>query len=321
MRVIAPGLCRTPRCRILRQLVIPMVTIGLAPGPVSGQTPESGKPLPAYQPGQMIQAAHDPIVAIVDGRQLHLSEVGDLIQELPTGQRTLPFDTLYPALLSDMIDHTALELKARRLGLDADEAVARKMRAAAGRVLEQALLQQIAKDEVTENAIRKLYADIYGDKATVDEVSIRLILLGSESDADAALARLRAGEDFATLARQVSRDPSSVQGGNLGFLRREQLQPNVAGAVFALAPGEFTLKPVRTPIGWGIIKLEERKSVPPPSFEAAHDELRRILMQQTIRKAATAARAESAVKAFNLDGTPATAQGDTTSDGPPRPAN
>ena len=66
-----------------------------------------------------------------------------------------------------------------------------------------------------------------------------------------------------------------MQGGNLGFLRRGQLQPNVANAVFALTPGEITPKPVRTPVGWCIIKLEERSSVPPPSFEAAHDELLR----------------------------------------------
>ena len=292
---------------ILRALLTPMIAMGLVSGPASGQSQDSGNSPPPYQAGQMAQPVRDPVIAIVDGRELHLSELGDLIQDLPAGQRTLPFDTLYPALLSDLIDQNALELQARRLRLDQDPAVIRKMRAAAGRVLGQVLLNQIQHDEVTEPAIRRLYADMYGDKATVDEVHIRLIMLGNESDATAALARLRAGEDFAALARQASRDPSSVQGGNLGFLRRSQLQPNVANAVFALAPGEVTPKPVRTPIGWGIIKLEERSSVPPPSLEAAHDELRRLLMQQAIRKAAAAARAEAVVRAFNLDGTPVTA--------------
>jgi peptidyl-prolyl cis-trans isomerase C len=195
------------------------------------------------------------------------------------------------------------------------------MRAAAERALEQALLERIHRDEVTEAAVRKLYADSYGGKATVEQVRMRLILLGSANDSAKALARLKAGEDFAALAREVSRDPSATQGGDLGFLRREQLQPSVAGAVFAMAPGETTAAPVRTPIGWCIVRVEEKVTVPPPSFEVAHDELRRILIQQAVRKAISSMRADASVKTFNLDGTPVTQdQVDTTRvDIPPKP--
>jgi peptidyl-prolyl cis-trans isomerase C len=135
---------------ILRPLLTPMIAMGLLSGPASGQSQDSGNAPPPYQAGQMAQPVRDPVIAIVDGRELHLSELGDLIQDLPVGERTLPFDTLYPALLSDLIDQNALELKARRLRLDQDPAVIRKMRAAAGRVLGQVLLNQIQHDEVTE---------------------------------------------------------------------------------------------------------------------------------------------------------------------------
>ena len=306
---------------LLRQslvLVIGMLATFVA---FSCHAQDSSPPSP-YRPGQLIQPLPDPIVAIVDGRQLHLSDLGDLRQELPAGERAIRFDTLYPALLSDLVDHVALQLKARRLGLDQDPAVVRKMHTAAERVLEQALLERIGQDQVTEAAIRRLYADTYGGQTSVEQVHVRLILLGSAGDATATLARLTAGEDFAKLAREVSRDPSSVQGGDLGFLRRQQLQPSVASAVFALAPGETTATPVRAPIGWCIIRLEEKVTVPPPSFEAAHDELRRILTQQAFRNAASAARADVSVKTFNLDGTPLTDEVDATrADHPPKPEN
>jgi peptidyl-prolyl cis-trans isomerase C len=289
---------------------------------VSSVRAEDNDAPPPYQPGQLAQSSPDPIVAIVDGRQLHLSDLGDLMRELPAGEREMPFDALYPALLSDMIDHAALQLKARRLELDKDPAVARQMHAAAERALEQALLERTQQDEVTESAVRRLYADIYGGKTAVEQVHIRLILVGSAAEAAKALTRLKNGEDFAAVAREVSRDPSSVQGGDLGFLRREQLQPAVAVAVFALAPGEVTSAPSRTPIGWCLIRLEQRESVSPPSFAAAHDELRRFLTQQAIRQAAAAARAEASVKSFNLDGTPVSDQIDTTrADLPPKPQN
>jgi hypothetical protein len=64
-------------------------------------------------------------------------------------------------------------------------------------------------------------------------------------------------------------------------------------------------------------------TVPPPSFEVAHDELRRILTQQAVRKAISSMRADASVKTFNLDGTPVTQdQVDTTRvDIPPKPEN
>jgi peptidyl-prolyl cis-trans isomerase C len=304
----------------LRRLLIPVIAVVLVADPVSGQGEENSNPPAPYQPGEALQSPSDPVVAIVDGRQLHLSQLGDLIQELPVSQRTFPFESLYPSLLRDLIEHTALEQKARRLHLDEDPVVMRKMRAAAARVLEQALLEQIQREKVTEGAVRKLYGELYGGKTAVDQIRIRLILLGSERDAITALARLKEGEDFATVAHAMSRDPSSVRGGDLGSLRREQLQPNVAAAAFSLAPGEATPQPIRIAAGWCIIKVEERASAAPPSFEAAHEELRRILVRQTIRNAAAAARAESSVKAFNMDGSRVTdGSTDVSPDFPPMP--
>jgi peptidyl-prolyl cis-trans isomerase C len=266
------------------------------------QAQESGKAPPTYVPGEVLKDVRDPVVAIVDGRELHLSELGDLVRELPPSERTIPFETLYPALLDGLIEHTALEQKARHLHLDEDPDVKRRMNAAAGRALEQVLLEQILKEKVTEKAVSALYAEIYGGKTSVEQVHIRLILLGNEADAAKALARLQAGEDFATVAREMSLDPSSAQGGDLGFLRREQLRPDIADVAFSLGPREITPRPFRTHIGWCIIKAEELESIPPPSFQAAHDELRRLLTQQTIKKAAIAARAETSVHQFNIDG-------------------
>jgi peptidyl-prolyl cis-trans isomerase C len=285
------------------------VAILLSVGPVPVQAQPSSDTPPAYQPGQALQEPRDPVVAIVDGRNLHLSDLGDLVQQLPPDQRATPFETLYPTLLDNLIEHSALELKARRLHLDEDPEIIRKMHTAAGRVLEDALLERMQREKVTETAIRAFYGQVYGGKTTVDKVHLRLIFLWSESDAERVLERLQAGEDFATVARDVSRDPSAPLGGDFGLLRREQLRPDVAAVVFSLSPGEIAPRPVSALDGWCIIKVEERASVPPPSFEAAHDELRRLLAQQIVKNEALAARSESAVQRFNMNGTPATDQG------------
>jgi peptidyl-prolyl cis-trans isomerase C len=304
-KVAMPRLGQTLSCS---WRLIAAVVVVISAGPTPGLTQKSGDSPPAYEPGEVLKDARDPVVATIDGRDLHLSDLGESLRQLPPSLQTVPFETLYPALLDGLVEHAALEQKARRLHLDDDPDVRRRMNAAAGRVLEQALLEQIQKEKVTENAVRALYGETYGSKTTVDQVRVRLILLGSEDEAAKAMARLQAGENFATVARDVSRDPSSAQGGDLGFLRREQLQRDLADVAFSLHVGEITPRPVRTNVGWCIIKAEERASVPPPSFEAVHDELRRLLTFRTNKEAAVAARAAASVREFNLNGTPVTSE-------------
>jgi parvulin-like peptidyl-prolyl isomerase len=66
---------------------------------------------------------------------------------------------------------------------------------------------------------------------------------------------------------------------------------------------------VRGRLGWYVIRVEQRRSVPPPSFEEAHDSLRRGLTEQAVRQAVAQARSEASVQQFNLDGSSMTDQG------------
>jgi peptidyl-prolyl cis-trans isomerase C len=292
----------------VRRLPIAAAVVALMAAPMPGRAQHGDDKPSAYEPGDALKDGHDTVVAIVDGRELHLSDLADLVHELAPADRTIPFDTLYPALLANLVDHAALEQQARRMHLDEDPAVRRRMNTAAGRALEQALLEQMQEQQVTEQALFTTYNEIYGSKTTVDEVQVRVMLLGANADAVKAQARLEAGEDFATIAREMSRDSSAARGGDLGFLRREQLRPDIADVAFSLKPQETTPRPIRTRSGWYIIEAEQRISVPRPSFDAVRGELSRLLTQRMIKQAAVAARAEVSVRQFNLDGSPATDQ-------------
>ena len=87
---------------------------------------------------------------------------------------------------------------------------------------------------------------------------------GSEAEEKAkakvleVLKRVRAGEDFAKLAKDVSEDPASAgSGGDLGYVARGEMVPAFEQAAFALKRGEVSQEPVRTPFGYHAIKVTD----------------------------------------------------------------
>ena len=99
----------------------------------------------------------------------------------------------------------------------------------------------------------------------------------SPADTAAALAtiqglraRVLAGEDFATLARQYSDDTGSAEnGGSLGSFGRGRMVPPFEAAAFALAEEGEISEPVRTRFGWHIIQLTGKGEL--PSYDDAYD--------------------------------------------------
>ena len=101
----------------------------------------------------------------------------------------------------------------------------------------------------------------------------------ARAKAEQARKRALAGEDFATLARQMSEGPSAPEGGDLGFFERDKMLKPISDAAFALKPGEVS-EVVRTPFGFHVIKVEEHRPAATQSLAEAEPRVRSMLVQQ-----------------------------------------
>ena len=133
-----------------------------------------------------------------------------------------------------------------------------------------------------------------------EEVRARHILVASEEEAKNILSDLKAGADFATVAKEKSKDPGAAEGGDLGYFSKEQMVPEFAEVAFKMYAGQLS-NPVKTQFGWHIIKLEDKRTRQAPEFDKVKDQIETYMM----RKAQTdfVSRLRQSAKIERLDST------------------
>ncbi len=89
------------------------------------------------------------------------------------------------------------------------------------------------------------------------------------------------GEDFETLARQYSEGPTASSGGDLGYLRADEMDPSLREVASAMSPGSVS-RPVRTPSGVYIIQLVDRIEGRPVPFEEVEDRIYDRLFKEAL---------------------------------------
>jgi peptidyl-prolyl cis-trans isomerase C len=101
---------------------------------------------------------------------------------------------------------------------------------------------------------------------------------------EAVLKEVRAGKDFAALARQFSESPDAKDGGEMGFVSRNGTLPVLTDAAFKLKVGEVS-DVVESPFGYHLLKVTEKKPAGDVSLAEAKPQISNFLSQQKEREA------------------------------------
>ena len=239
-----------------------------SPAPPATTTPAADKPLPP-----------DTLLATINGEKITQLDVNlaaeDLGQNLPQQLSGKARDAY---LLDYLIDGTLVAQKAKADKLDETPDFGRKLVYANDKLLMESMLTIVAKGATSDATLHKIYDEAAAQQKPEDEIHARHVLVATEADAQAVLKRLRAGEDFAKVAKDVSKDPGS-EGGDLGWFTRERMVPAFADAAFSLQQGQFS-EPVKTQFGWHIIQVEGKRQKTFPPFDQVKDQILRYAVQK-----------------------------------------
>ena len=143
--------------------------------------------------------------------------------------------------------------------------------------LMQAMLAKLSKEAVTDAAIKKTYDDAAKDYKPQDEYHALHLVVATEDQAKDALKRIKGGEDFGKVAAEVSKDPGA-KNGDLGWRVKEEWLPEFADQVVKLSSGQVS-DPVKTQVGWHVIKLVDKRARKFPPPEELKGEISRYLSE------------------------------------------
>ena len=248
--------------------------------------------------------ADDPVVARVNGAEVHRSEVAAAQRLLPEQYQHVQLEQIYPQLLNQVVTGRLLADAGRKAKLADDPEVKKRLVQAQDRIIQDVYINRAVEAGVTDAKLHEQYEKFLKEQKPKEEVSARHILVATEDEAKAIIAQLDKGADFATLAKEKSTDPAKDTGGDLGFFARDGMVPEFADAAFKLGKGEYTKAPVHTSYGWHVIKLDDRRTAPPPSFEESKDELTSELARSIIMDKVKALHDAAKVETFAIDGSP-----------------
>lgn len=141
-----------------------------------------------------------------------------------------------------------------------------------------AFQNNVGKDvTVTDIEVKQFFSSNYSQYGGQDEqVKARHILLETEKEAEEVIKELKAGADFAELAKKKSIEPAAAtSGGDLGYFSRGQMVTEFEEAAYNQNVGEISAKPVKTSFGYHVILVEDHRQAVIPDYEKVKESVKK----------------------------------------------
>lgn len=241
------------------------------------------------------------VLAKVNGKTITEGDMKLAETEVGTELANVPEPRRRQLLLEFLIENIVFADAAEAAKLNSGPAFEARMAYLKRRALREMYFDKAVRELVTEADAKKIYDQQVAAMKPQEEVSARHILVDKKELADEIVTKLKAGGDFAALAKEHSKDPGSKEnGGDLGFFGRGMMVPPFEEAAFKLAKGE-TSAPVQSQFGFHVIRVDDKRTKQVPPFDVFKERLMASLINQKAETVSTEMRAKAAIEILDPD--------------------
>lgn len=250
--------------------------------------------------------AQEPeVVARVNGEEITAADLQLAEEAFGPQLGEMPDDARRSILVDALIDMRLAANAARADKIDERDAFKRRMTFLEEQTLRSIYADEALTDAVADAAVRAVYDEEISKIPPVPETKLSHVLLATAAEADDVVEALASGTSFDSVAREKSLDEvSKANGGDLGFLAEDEILPEIATAVAGLDAGEYTETPVETAFGFHVVRIDEIRNRPAPSFEEIGPQIRQAMEARAQRELVAGLRASAEVEKLVPDVAP-----------------
>lgn len=246
----------------------------------------------------------NPVLAKVNDQEIRRQDIVKLVNAMPQQMQQIPLQQLLPMALEQTISNALVDQKAKDSGLQNDPDVKKQLAQAKEQLIRSKYIENAVEARLTEDRLRESYDGYVAGFPELDEVKAAHILVDDEKLAKDLVKKLAAGEDFAALAKEHSKDGSAENGGALGYFAENEVVPEFAKAAFETEVGSYTKSPVKSEFGFHIIKVDEKRKRPPAPFEQVEPFLKQELQRGILDEILTEWKSAATIERFDVNGNP-----------------
>lgn len=221
-------------------------------------------------------------VATVNGKPIPAAKVDQIVKQVVAQGKQTDSPQLREAIKKDLIAREVMIQEADKQGFGTRAEVKQALENARQSIVINAMLADYVRKNPVKDTEAKAEYDKYKAQMGDKEYHARHILVTTEEEAKAIIAKLKTGAKFEELAKQ-SKDGSAANGGDLDWASPANYVPEFSKAMVALQKGAITETPVKTQYGYHVIKLEDTRAAKIPPFEEVKQQVTESLQQRKLQ--------------------------------------
>ncbi len=221
--------------------------------------------------------------AVVNGKAIPSARVDEIIAQMKKANPDQPEPKdMRAQIREELIMREVFMQEAMKLKLTERPEIKLAIENARQRVIMTALAQEyLSKNKVTDAEVQAEYEKVKKERGGT-EYHARHILVDSEDEAKAIIAKLKGGAKFEELAKQSKDSGSAANGGDLDWAPASNYVPEFGGALQALQKGQLTETPIKTQYGWHVIRLDDTRQAQFPGLDQVKAQISEMIQQRKL---------------------------------------